>query len=95
MRIYPVGLIVLNYLMGCGSVTPPLNVRPQNANAVSLPPQNWCINYSAGMPPNPSADVDVAWSFSFPSLKTVGHVNYVQTSELNRKQYLFVGLVRN
>jgi uncharacterized protein YndB with AHSA1/START domain len=31
------------------------------------------------MPPYPSADIEGAWSFEFPSSATGGHVNYVQT----------------
>lgn len=66
--------------MGCGpAISPPPNIQPQAANVVSLAPQNWYIYYSAGVPPNPSADIEGAWSFEFPSSGTGGHVNYVQT----------------
>jgi hypothetical protein len=65
--------------MGCASVTPPPNIRPQEPNLVSLAPQNWYIYYSAGMPTNPSGDGIGAWSFEFPSSEASGHVNYVQT----------------
>jgi hypothetical protein len=46
---------------------------------VSLAPQDWHIYYSAGLPDNPSADTEGAWSFNFPSSQNGGHVNYVQT----------------
>lgn len=77
MRIYSIALTLLCYLMGCAPpLTAPPDIRPQEPNVVSLDPQNWHIYYSSGMPPNPSADIEGAWSFEFP---TSGHVNYVQT----------------
>ena len=89
MKISPIALALLSCLMGCGLVkpppndpppfAPPPNIPPQEANVVSLAPQNWYIYYSAGMPPNPSTDIEGAWSFEFPSSETGGHVNYVQT----------------
>jgi hypothetical protein len=80
MKINPIALALLSCLMGCGpAFTAPPNVRPQEANVASLDPQSWYIYYSAGMPPNPPADIEGAWSFEFPSSETGGHVNYVQT----------------
>ena len=69
-------LISLNYFAGCG-ISPPPNVKPQEANIVSLNSQDWHIFYSAGMPSHPSADPAGAWSFKFPDGD--GHVNYIQT----------------
>jgi hypothetical protein len=102
MKISPITLLMLSYLMGCGvtqrlppspplgsspglppasppGITPPPNIRPQEANVVSLDPENWYIYYSPGVPPHPSADIEGAWSFDFPSSGAGGHVNYVQT----------------
>jgi hypothetical protein len=70
-------LVSLSFLAGCG-ISPPPNIRPQEANVVSLDPQNWYI-YSAEMPSHPSTDPKGAWSFEFPSSEAGGHVNYVQT----------------
>jgi hypothetical protein len=78
MKINPIALALLSCSMGCG-IQPPPNIPPQEANVVSLDPQNWYIYYSGGMPPHPSADIEGAWSFEFPASKTGGHVNYVQT----------------
>jgi hypothetical protein len=75
-------LIALAFLTltGCGpALTAPPNISPQVANEISLDPQNWYIYYSAEMPPNPYADSDGAWSFTFPYSQSGGHVNYVQT----------------
>jgi uncharacterized protein YndB with AHSA1/START domain len=72
-----IALVLLSCLMGCGLVTPPLNIPPQEPNVVSLDPGNWYIYYSSGMPAHPSADTEGAWSFEFPG--DGGHVNYVQT----------------
>jgi hypothetical protein len=84
MKIYPLVLVLMGFSIGCGLVTPPSNgpppdVRPQEANVASLAPQNWYIYHSAGTPLNPSADIEGAWSFDFPSSEAGGHVNYVQT----------------
>jgi hypothetical protein len=65
--------------MGCGFVSPPPNILPQEPNVVSLAPQNWYLFYSVGVPPNPSLDGEGAWSFEFPSSGTGGHLNYIQT----------------
>lgn len=75
-------LALLSCLIGCSSgstIAPVPNIQPQEVNVVSLAPQNWYIYYSDGMPPNPSADAEGAWSFNFPSAENGGHVNYVQT----------------
>lgn len=80
-RFIRVEFILLSLLIcsaGCGYAGVP-NIPPQEANVVSLDPQNWYIFYSAGMPPHPSADSEGAWSFEFPSSENGGHVNYVQT----------------
>jgi len=90
MKIRPIALVLLGYLMGCGippdlphdlppGITPPPNIQPQEGNVVSLAPQNWYLYYGAGVPPHPSADIEGAWSFDFPISETSGHVNYVQT----------------
>ena len=79
MRMNLIVTTLLSYLVGCGPYAPPPNIRPQEPNVVSLAPQNWYIYYSAGLPLNPSADTDGAWSFNFPSSENGGHVNYMQT----------------
>jgi hypothetical protein len=55
------------------------DVHPQEANVVSIDPQNWYVYYSSGMPPHPSADIEGEWSLELPNSGTGGHVNYVQT----------------
>ncbi len=75
-RIQALSLVSLGCLGGCG-ITPPPNIRPQEANVASLDPWNWYILYSSEMPSHPSGDLKGAWSFPIP--KFPGHVNYVQT----------------
>jgi hypothetical protein len=77
-------LLSFGCLVGCGILGPqgtdgPPDILPQEPNVVSLAPQNWYIYYSAGMPANPVADIDGAWSIAFPSSESNGHVNYIQT----------------
>ena len=80
MRLIPVALTLFSFLMGCGNgIQVPPDIPPQQANTVSLDPQNWYIYYGAGMPTHPSPDTEGAWYFEFPASKTGGHVNYVQT----------------
>jgi len=79
MKIGSIAIASMSCLIGCAFVTPPPNIRPQEANVVSLAPQNWYIYYSAGLPPSPNAESEGAWSFDIPSSQTGGHVNYVQT----------------
>src|ERR1700674_4271477 len=74
-----VALASLSCLMGCGLAAPPPDIRHQEPNVASLDPQNWYIYHSAGIPYNPSTDIEGAWSFNFPSSAGGGHVNYVQT----------------
>ena len=71
-------LAVSLLLAGCVAVSPPPNIQPQAANAVSTSPQDWYVYYSAGMPPHPLADSEGIWSFEFPQI-AAGHVNYIQT----------------
>jgi hypothetical protein len=77
-RLGALALASLGGFAGCG-VEPPPNVRPLEANAVSLDPRNWYVFYSAEMPSHPTADPTGAWSFEFPKEQSGGHVNYVQT----------------
>jgi hypothetical protein len=80
MRVYLIALTLFGFLTGCGNgIQPPSNIHPREPNVVSLDPQNWYIYYSAGMPPHPSAGPEGVWSFEFPTSKTGGHVNYLQT----------------
>jgi hypothetical protein len=79
MKVSSIALTLLSCLIGCRPSPGPPNIRPQEPNVVSLDPQNWHIYYSAGLPPNPSADIEGEWSFEFPSSGASGHVNYVQT----------------
>jgi hypothetical protein len=69
-------LISLIHLAGCG-ISPPPDVKPRQANVVSLDPHDWYIFYSGGMSSHPTADPAGAWSFEFPDAD--GHVNYIQT----------------
>ncbi len=73
-----IAVVLLISLVGCGIVPPP-NIRPEQANTISLDPQNWYIYYSAEMRSHPVLDPSGAWSFEFPSSQADGHVNYVQT----------------
>ena len=79
MKMNLIAQVTLSFLMGCGPYAPPPDIPPQEPNVVSLAPQNWYIFYSAGVPHNPSADADGAWSFNFPSSVNGGSVGYVQT----------------
>lgn len=72
-------LPLLSCLMACGFIGSSGDIAPQEADVVSLDPQNWYIYHSGGMPLHPSTDTEGAWSFVFPSWETGGHVNYVQT----------------
>jgi hypothetical protein len=75
--IQVVALISLSGSTGCGGISPPPNVRPREANVVSLNPRDWYIFYSDEMDSHPTANPTGAWSFEFPSGD--GHVNYIQT----------------
>jgi hypothetical protein len=78
MKRNSIGLALLTLLMGCGELTPP-SILPLEVNVVSQDLQNRYIYCSAGIPPNPSTNVDGAWSFDFPTLNVGGHMNYIQT----------------
>ena len=83
LKIKTLLLASLSCLTGCGfltrGVTPPPNIPPQEANVVSLDPQNWYIFYSDGVPLHPSAGSGGTWLFAFPSSQDNGHVGYIQT----------------
>ena len=77
--IAALALTALSFLEGCGEISPPPDIHPEQPDVVSLDPRNWYIFYSSAMPHHPSADPSGAWSFAFPPSEAGGHVNYVQT----------------
>jgi hypothetical protein len=69
-------LALLSCLAGCVQGVP--NIHPQEANVVSLDPQNWYIFYSSQISLHPSSsEANGAWSFYLPPRG--GYVGYVQT----------------